>query len=353
MAISGEKAMVLTKKRISDDEILAIKSRVDLLSLVESDLGAGRKSGQFVFFRCPFHEDRTPSFAVYPDGHWYCFGACARAGDVYDYVMKREGLSFPDAYRWLGGAVEEQKFSLPAPRSTQEPDFGPPRYEWQEAAFNVAYDALDRLFTGEGEAVDRARAYLCEDRGLDEATWSGAMLGFIPGRGWQREGELLIPQGITIPWVYDGNVWKVAVRRPTNDPRQKYRRIEGGSAGGVYMPGGFKPGKPLLVAEGEFNALTALQEVGDLVNVLSIGGASKHIHADLYGLLAQAPVVIAAYDVDRRSRTGQKAAARLMQLSARVRRLVLPLPAGANSVDLNSFHVAGGDLRALVEEVLA
>jgi DNA primase len=56
-----------------------------------------RPSGQVLLGRCPFHEDRTPSFAVYPDArHFYCFG-CGKRGDVITFLRELEGLSFPEA----------------------------------------------------------------------------------------------------------------------------------------------------------------------------------------------------------------------------------------------------------------
>jgi len=69
---------------IDTDSLL---SYVDLLGLIERDTGragrkSGRKSGRWVLFPCPFHDDGTPSLAVTPDnGRWHCFG-CGKGGDA-------------------------------------------------------------------------------------------------------------------------------------------------------------------------------------------------------------------------------------------------------------------------------
>lgn len=59
-----------------------------------------RRSGQNNFYRCPFHEEKTASFCVFPDNHFHCFG-CGISGDSIAFVMKRENLTFPQAVKFL------------------------------------------------------------------------------------------------------------------------------------------------------------------------------------------------------------------------------------------------------------
>jgi len=54
-------------------------------------------------FCCPFHEEKTPSFHVYKDNHWYCFGCGKHGQNAIDFVVEKQKLSFPDAVRFLGG----------------------------------------------------------------------------------------------------------------------------------------------------------------------------------------------------------------------------------------------------------
>lgn len=50
---------------------------------------------------CPFHQEKTPSFTIFSDNHWYCFGACAEGGDVIKFIIKLKDMSFPEAVRYL------------------------------------------------------------------------------------------------------------------------------------------------------------------------------------------------------------------------------------------------------------
>ena len=79
-----------------------IKSRLDLVEIVEEYLPL-RKSGSSYSGFCPFHANtRTPAFVVFPESQtWRCFGACAEGGDVFSFVMKKEGWDFKEALSHL------------------------------------------------------------------------------------------------------------------------------------------------------------------------------------------------------------------------------------------------------------
>ncbi|MCZ7545739.1 MAG: toprim domain-containing protein [Anaerolineae bacterium] len=197
-------------------------------------------------------------------------------------------------------------------------------------------------------AAARAGAYLTEQRGLRPEAWAYGRLGFVPGRGYARGHGLRVPAGILIPWFCAGVLWMVNVRRPTTVPGQRYRRIAVGDGqphqGGLYQAWTVARGRPVLVTEGEFDALLAYQLIGDIAGVVTPGAASNGVPARWLPLLAGAPAILSAHDADA---AGQQGAARLGALSARVRRLALP--AGQ---DLTDFVVSGGDLRALVAGAL-
>jgi len=61
-----------------------------------------RREGPRLRGHCPFHEDHEPSFVVYPDNRWYCFG-CGANGDSINFVMRMEGITFVEALRRLAG----------------------------------------------------------------------------------------------------------------------------------------------------------------------------------------------------------------------------------------------------------
>lgn len=80
-----------------------VKARIDLVELI-TPLVKLRKSGRAFTGLCPFHAhtNNTPSFAVWPDtGTWRCFGQCNDGGDAFKFVMKRDGVDFPEALRAL------------------------------------------------------------------------------------------------------------------------------------------------------------------------------------------------------------------------------------------------------------
>ncbi len=80
-----------------------IKDRIDIIDVVSETVKL-KKSGRTYTGFCPFHANtRTPSFVVWPEsGTWKCFGACNTGGDVFTFVMKRDGLEFKDALHELG-----------------------------------------------------------------------------------------------------------------------------------------------------------------------------------------------------------------------------------------------------------
>lgn len=80
-----------------------VKARIDIVELI-TPLVKLRKSGRAFTGLCPFHAhtNNTPSFAVWPDtGTWRCFGQCNDGGDAFKFVMKRDGVDFPEALRML------------------------------------------------------------------------------------------------------------------------------------------------------------------------------------------------------------------------------------------------------------
>lgn len=79
-----------------------IKARLDIVDIVSETVKLRRSGRSYTGF-CPFHPNaKTPAFAVFPEsGTWRCFGQCNEGGDIFKYMMKREGWDFAEALRRL------------------------------------------------------------------------------------------------------------------------------------------------------------------------------------------------------------------------------------------------------------
>jgi DNA primase len=150
--------------RIPESEIERIKQDVSLERLVEASGIELKKTGKDLFGKCPFHEDGTASLSVTPAKNlWHCLGACGEGGDVFAWVMKRNGVSFRHAYELLReglGAVGASPVKKTTVRALPPP---------------VSFDADDQAlrnqvalvyYAGELKRSPEALAYL-QGRGID------------------------------------------------------------------------------------------------------------------------------------------------------------------------------------------
>jgi len=330
-------------------DLTALKHGVDLLTLVEQDLGmAWRRSGRWYRWPCPFHDDGTRdggSLVVTPDTQtFYCFG-CGARGDVLDWLQRREGRSFREA---LAHLAELSKGQNPFPVASAPHAHGEtsarqtihranvatsdgPTAAWRQAALAVVEECEAVLWS-----VDETgpRTYLRTERGLTDDTIRRWRLGY--SRRKQTIAGLRVPLGIVIPWTMDGEVWQVKIRRPPGCS-PKYLALPGGHP--VLFGVDQLAGRDMVVlTEGEFDAMLLHQEAGQLVDVATLGSASKALTPRAIRYLLPARRWLLAYDRDA---AGEDGTSRLAGLSARVR-IAKPL-AGK---DLTDFWRAGGDLYA-------
>ncbi len=78
-----------------------VKQKIDIVDVI-GQYTTLKKAGRNFKALCPFHNEKTPSFIVFPDqGTWHCFGACGDGGDVFTFLMKRENIDFGEALRRL------------------------------------------------------------------------------------------------------------------------------------------------------------------------------------------------------------------------------------------------------------
>jgi DNA primase len=150
-----------------------IKSRVDIVDLVTESGVKLRKTGRNYTGFCPFHANKnTPAFVVWPEsGTWRCFGECNEGGDVFKFVMKKEGIDFREALTRL---AERAGIEVPALRS-EKPE--------QKEAYDVLRKLLEdaRVFYA-GQLRNNAAvlSYLHEKRKLTDATIETFGLGYAP-----------------------------------------------------------------------------------------------------------------------------------------------------------------------------
>ncbi len=308
-----------------------LKAQIDLRRIVEQDLGpAPAHGGRALLWRCPFHNERKGfSLAVWADGY-RCFGKCQVQGDVFDWLRDYRGLDFEAALTVLHS--EPRTPARPSRPQRFLPQAEPPASAWQLAAWQVVEQAEDWLWSVQG-APDLD--YLLQ-RGLTPETIQAAHLGLVPGSAhqWRTLCGLTVPSGLCIPWITGETLWAVKVRRATGEP--KYVQIAGGSSSGLYRGDAVEGAHTVLFCEGEFDALLAHQEAGDLVSAVTLGSASAPL-ADRWLLdLVAVPLVLVAYDLDQ---AGAKGAARLKTFSQRVH--VVRVPWGK---DITEYHLQGGDV---------
>ncbi len=155
-----------------------IKARLDILEVVGQKVQLQR-SGRSYKGNCPFHQERTPSFHVFPDRQsWRCFGACATGGDAIGFVMRSENLEFGEAMRQL---ARRAGVTIPDRRDAR-PDS--PAYRINEAAC-----AYFQRFLASSQG-SHARSYM-ENRGLDRAASEAFQLGLAPPHGDSLRSHLL------------------------------------------------------------------------------------------------------------------------------------------------------------------
>lgn len=164
-----------------------VKQRVDIVELI-SDYVPLQKAGRNFKALCPFHSEKNPSFFVFPDQQtWHCFGACNTGGDVFAFIMKKEGVDFgralPLLARRAGIVLNEPTEAEKAKDKETERLFG-----INELISEYYHHLL--LSTTAGE---RVRNYL-NSRGISLETIRKFRLGFSPD-DWEAGKGFLINKG--------------------------------------------------------------------------------------------------------------------------------------------------------------
>jgi DNA primase len=169
----------------STDEI---KARIDIVDLVSETVKLRRTGKNYTGF-CPFHANsRTPAFVVFPDsGTWRCFGQCNEGGDVFRFVMKKEGWDFPETLRFLANKAGVQLEVQTPEKKAEEEEYARLRALLEEAVIFFRYHLLQ---TPNGKPP---LEYL-HKRGLTQTTIETFGLGYAPD-GWDAALTYLTGKG--------------------------------------------------------------------------------------------------------------------------------------------------------------
>ncbi len=146
-----------------------LKLRCDLEEIIGSYVPL-KRAGANMSGCCPFHSEKTPSFTVFPDKHFYCFG-CGAGGDVIAFIMRQENLDYMGAIEFLANRA-----GLAVPMDGQQRDDGVKRSRVLDMNREAARYFRAMLFSEQGR---EGMAYL-QSRGLDGATIKRFGLGFAP-----------------------------------------------------------------------------------------------------------------------------------------------------------------------------
>lgn len=356
-----------------------IAEEQDLPSMLRSE-GIEIRNGKAL---CPFHDNtQTPALSVYQVGGRWRFRchSCDAKGDAITWRAMRKGIKVAEAARELGnleapkasgrpGVRRSSAIQPPPPAATTRPRIDPPGpwadRIWQVEAERIIVEAERVLWSSAGrDALDWLRA-----RGLLDFTIRRFQLGFIaetnhsevvPALGLdqhQRPKRINAMRGITIPWAHP-EAWYPAnesppgprwagcnVRRlaadvfgPLPSTMEKCMAFAGSHRGYPYPHADLVPGLPLLLAEGEWDAMIAWQELGWIANIATIGGTKGEPRIATLDSFAACPHWLLALHNDPAGNESAKQWAKRSQ--GKSFRLMLP-----PNVDLNDMHLGGMDLR--------
>lgn len=148
-----------------------IKERLDVVEVISTYVPL-QKAGRTYKGLCPFHQEKTPSFVVFPDtGTWRCFGACGTGGDLISFIMKRENVDFREALEILAPRAGVSLTPPSADQSQRE------LYVDRLREINQAAALYFHNLLRASRSADFARRYL-EGRGLDTATVDAFQIGY-------------------------------------------------------------------------------------------------------------------------------------------------------------------------------
>jgi DNA primase len=347
--------MAKNGSRIGDDELAQLKASVSLESVVRAAGVALEKRGSDLVGRCPFHDDKTPSFVVTPDkGLWRCFGACDAGGDIITFICKSEGVSFRHAVERLrsqaGGpvvAVRPAK-GKPVPVSETTPAEDAALLgrvaDYYHERLKQTPDALAYL---SGRGIDPAKVVEVfglgfADRSLCYVLTGAKMRSRLQGLGVLRDSGHEHLRGSLVVPIRDeaGKVVNLYGRKIRDDLRNgtAYHLYLAGPHRGVFNLDGIRGRAEVILCEALIDALTVY--AAGFTHVTSAYGAGGFTDEILQAFIGQGVRrVLIAYDRDAAGDKGAvKVAEALVAHGIEAYRVKLP-----HGMDINAYaqSVAG------------
>ncbi len=311
------------------DELLA---RVDIVEVVDRRVPL-KKTGQNYTARCPFHDEKTPSFSVNPDKQfYYCFG-CGAGGNAIGFLMEYERLEFPQAVDSLATVA-----GLEVPRERSENPEKASKRKNLHTLMTQCAEFYQRHLKGHSDS-ERAKQYL-KSRGLTGEIAKAFQIGFAPP-GWdnllqslgsdEQSRQLLIDAGMLISGdnklydrfrdrimfpILDNRGQVIAFGgRVLGDDKPKYLNSpeteifhKGRELYGLYQARkAVRHLERLVIVEGYMDVV-ALAQHGISYAVATLGTATSEDH--LRKVFRYCPEVVFCFDGDE---AGRKAARRAME----------------------------------------
>ncbi|MCL8312818.1 CHC2 zinc finger domain-containing protein [Leptospira interrogans] len=363
-----------------------LKRMVDLVALVKSYGIELKGHGKNFVGRCPFHEDKTPSFVVTPGKNlWHCMGACQTGGSAIDFVMKKEGVRIRDAILRLREiqnitSSEKKKKQTQAPPQTESPPA--PEKEKDRKHYKdfsgSEQDLIERVFHYYQETLSNnktAKEYL-KERGVYEENIlrkfrvgyaDGTLVeGFLPSWGSKSGKEArrtLVEYGLlkekmgheqfrgylVFPLLDEegrpvGAYGRYLTPKKIDfETRHRYMR---GPHTGLWNREGLT-GKDIVLCESVIDALTLyVNGIRNVTCAYGTEGYTEELHTEI--LKYQPKRVVIAYDNDTAGNSGaRKVAMRLLEEGIKCNRMKLPLEMDVNEYALKVTK-PGEQLSALI-----
>jgi DNA primase len=314
--------------RINEETVREIRERSDIVEVISSYLPLKRSGANYQGL-CPFHQEKSPSFNVNaPRQIFHCFG-CGVGGNVFSFVMRMEGLSFPETVKRLGervGIAVEETPVTPADR--QRRDQREKLLRINEAACTFYHRLLlDDAAGAPGRRYLRQRGFEAEivrafRLGFAPDQWE-ALTGHLTAQGFSREelraaglvregsggrgdrdlfhNRLLFPildaEGKVV--AFGGRVLDDALPKYLNSPETPVYH-KGRTLYGLYQGrDAIRQARAVLVVEGYFDLL-ALHRAGIANAVAACGTALTGDHARLLKRYAEQALLV--FDADKAGR---------------------------------------------------